>query len=108
MIVKLRSHWSRICVFAAIFALASSSVGAQRRVPNGDWCADENWGNDREGFCEVREYTLPAAGATLNVDASPNGGINVEGASRSDILVRARIVATADSPEEARAIASRV
>jgi Toastrack DUF4097 len=108
MIVKLGSYWTRICVFAALFALASSSVGAQRPAPNSDWCADENWGSDREGFCEVREYTLPAAGATLNVDASPNGGINVEGEARKDVLVRARVIATADTTDDAKAIASQV
>jgi hypothetical protein len=101
------SDWTRACVFAVIVA-AGASANAQRQGSNNDWCADESWGSDREGFCEVREYTLPAAGATLTVDASPNGGINVEGGSRRDILVRARVVATADSPEEARAIASRV
>ena len=105
---KSRSRWTRACVFAAIVATAGATATAQRRGSNTDWCADENWGSDREGFCEVREYTLPATAAPLTVDASPNGGINVEGTSRGDILVRARVVATADSPEEARAIASRV
>jgi hypothetical protein len=97
-----------VCLFAAVLTLAGSSAGAQRRAANTDWCADESWGSDRDGFCEVREYTLPAAGAMLTVDASPNGGINVEGESRGDIFVRARVVATADTPEEAKAIASRV
>jgi hypothetical protein len=108
MNVKSGSRWTRICVFGAAVALAGSSATAQRRASNNDWCAGENWGSDREGVCEVRDYTLPAAGATLSVDASPNGGIIVEGESRSDILVHARVVATADTVEEARAIASRV
>jgi hypothetical protein len=103
-----RHHWTRACIFAAVVATVGTPAAAQRRAPGGDWCADENWGRDREGFCEVREYTLPAAGATLTVDASPNGGINVEGESRGDILVRARVIATADTEEQARAIASRV
>lgn len=108
MSVKSRSRWTAVWLFAAVLALAASTVSAQRRAANDDWCADENWGSDREGFCEIREYTLPAAGATLSVDASPNGGIGVEGESRADILVRARVVATAQTAEEARAIASRV
>jgi hypothetical protein len=108
MNATLRSHWTRVCVFAAVAALAGPTVNAQRRTPTNDWCANESWGDDREGVCEVREYTVPAAGATMTVDASPNGGINVDGESRGDIFIRARVVATADTVEEARAIASRV
>ena len=51
---------------------------------------------------------MPAAGATLTVDASPNGGISVEGSARRDIVVRAKVTATAASVDEARAIAARV
>ena len=108
MSVKSGSRRTAVWLIAAVLALAASSLSAQRRASNDDWCADDNWGNDREGFCEVREYTLPAAGATLSVDASPNGGITVEGEARADIFVRARVVATAQTAEEARAIASRV
>ena len=94
---------------AVVIGAIGSPVAAQpQKASNGDWCANENWGADREGVCEVREFTVPAAGAALTVDAAPNGGIVVEGSSRSDIAVQARVVATAASEEEARAIASRV
>lgn len=98
-------------VGAAMVALviAGGPAEAQRRAAAGsDWCAQESWGDDRQGFCEVREYTVPASGGTMTVDASPNGGISVEGSSRSDIFVQARVVATAATEDEARAIASRV
>jgi len=88
--------------------LAGGPLAAQRRATGGDWCADENWGDDRQGFCEVREYSVPASGGTMTVDASPNGGISVEGSSRGDIVVQARVVATAATEEEAKSIASRV
>jgi hypothetical protein len=100
---------ARIAAAVALAAVLGAPVAAQRQTRStGDWCSDQNWGDDREGFCEVREYTVPAAGATLTVDASPNGGIDVEGSARGDILVQARVVATADTRDEARAIASRV
>ena len=103
------SRLVQVLVGAALIAAVASPVLAQRqRASNGDWCANENWGDDREGVCEVREFTVPAAGATMTVDATPNGGIVVEGSSRSDIFVQARVVATAASEDEARAIASRV
>lgn len=91
-----------------LLAACSSPLAAQRQAARDFSCADENWGNDRQGFCEIREFTVPATGATFAVDASPNGGIVVEGSQRRDILVRARVVATAQSEDEARAIAGRV
>jgi len=86
----------------------AATMRAQQVPASDDWCGDQSWGDDREGFCEVRDFTVPAAGATLTVDASPNGGIEVQGESRGDIVVRARVVATARTKDEARAIASRV
>jgi hypothetical protein len=94
-----------------VLGLVSSPAAitrAQQASASDDWCRDESWGDDREGFCEVRDFTVPAAGATMTVDASPNGGIDVKGESRGDIVVRARVVATARTKEEARAIAARV
>ena len=92
-----------------VVATVTGPAAAQRRAATGaDWCSQDNWGDDRQGFCEVREYTVPASGGTMTVDAAPNGGISVEGSSRGDIFVQARVVATAATAEEARAIASRV
>jgi hypothetical protein len=70
-------------------------------------CDDEG-GNDRlERYCEVREITLPAG--RLEVDAAPNGGITVRGEGRrTDVRVRARVVAQARTEEAARALAAEV
>jgi hypothetical protein len=97
-------------VFMIISAvpLAARPAMAQQVSTTDDWCRDQNWGRDREGVCEVREFTVLAGAGTLSVDAAPNGGISVEGSQRGDILVRARVVATADSAERARDIASAV
>ena len=91
-----------------VLALGGPAQAQRRAAGSSDWCSQENWGDDRQGFCEVREYSVPASGGTLTVDASPNGGISVEGSSRGDIFVQARVVATAATEAEARAIASRV
>jgi DUF4097 and DUF4098 domain-containing protein YvlB len=104
---KPSTYRTWICVFGAAVALASPTASSAQRAAQSDWCADESWGNDREGVCDVREYTLPASG-TLTVDASPNGGINVQGEPRSDVLVYARVIATGDTQDEARAIAAQV
>lgn len=102
-----RTSRSILAIVGLAIALGGTAT-AQRRAASDEWCRDEQWGDDREGFCEVREYTVPAAGATMSVNAEPNGGIRVEGSSRRDILVRARVVATARTVEEARALAGRV
>ena len=91
-----------------VLALGGPAAAQRRAAGSSDWCSQENWGDDRQGFCEVREYSVPASGGTLTVDASPNGGISVEGSSRGDVFVQARVVATATTEAEARAIASRV
>jgi putative adhesin len=105
------------CVFVG-FAVVAATPGhvlsgfgrtsaAPQRFDSDDWCRQQNWGNDRAGVCEVRELTFASAGS-LMVDASPNGGIKVEGAPRYDIQMRARVVATAMTEDRARQIASAV
>ena len=95
----------------AVVGLAAAwggPVAAQRASSSNEWCRDQGWGDDRQGFCEIREYTVPAAGAVLAVDARPNGGIQVDGSPRGDILVQAKVVGTAKTQEAARAIAAQV
>ena len=73
-----------------------------------DWCRNNNSGDNRARHNEIREFSVPAAGATLTVDASPNGGIKVDGEARADIMGRACVSATAATDEQARALAQRV
>lgn len=69
-------------------------------------CRDED-GDDRyERYCEIRELTLPAG--RVEVDAAPNGGIEVHGEARSDVRIRAKVVAQARTMEEARTLAAEV
>jgi DUF4097 and DUF4098 domain-containing protein YvlB len=72
-----------------------------------DWCRRERGGGDREEYCEVRPFTVTAAG-TLTVDAEPNGGINVEGTARNDVQVWAKVTAQAETMQRARQIADSV
>jgi hypothetical protein len=93
------SSWT----FAAVAALAMASAAAAadvRIVEDDAWCQQDGW-NDQARYCEVREAKLPAGGL-LTVDARPNGGIQVQGGDGNEVLLRVRIVATADSEAEAR------
>jgi len=69
-------------------------------------CADEGGNDGYRRYCEIREMTLPAG--HLEIDAAPNGGIEVHGGSRSEIRIRARVVAQARTAEEAAALAGAV
>ena len=105
----VRPHWmSGMLLIVGLSASLGGTVAAQRNSGGDDGCEGQNWGDDRSGFCEVRQYTVPASGAVLSVDAAPNGGINVEGSPRQDVLVRARVIATGRTTEEAKALAARV
>jgi hypothetical protein len=108
-----RNFMSRpLLTTAALVLTAAALLPAQSRVdrvaPGGaDWCRDDRRGDGRRVYCEAREENIPAP-ATLDVDATPNGGITVRGADRGDVQVRARITAGADTEAEARALAESV
>jgi DUF4097 and DUF4098 domain-containing protein YvlB len=106
--------------FPALFLLTLATVSlpvaapeAQRlrdsqRSQSDDWCARERYNNsDREQFCEVRQYTVPASG-TVSVNAAPNGGIDVQGEGRGDVLVQAKVTAQAETQARAKQIADSV
>ena len=61
-----------------LMALSVAPPAAAQRSGGDDWCRSERSGSsDRENYCEVRQFTVVAAG-TMNVNAEPNGGIQVE------------------------------
>lgn len=61
-----------------------------------------------ERHCEVREERMAAPAGVLQVNARPNGGINVVGWDRNEVLVRARIQAQARTAETANRIGSEI
>jgi DUF4097 and DUF4098 domain-containing protein YvlB len=81
----------------------------QGRVVDDGWCREDRSGDrDRQRLCEVREFTVPAGASQVSVDAAPNGGIEVFGSPRGDIVIRAKVTAEADSQQRAREILSGV
>jgi hypothetical protein len=65
------------------------------------------WGNDRERYCTVREDTIPARSA-LRIDGRENGGIEIIGSDRTNIVVISKIQAQAGSEREAKEIADGI
>jgi len=70
-------------------------------------CSNQGRNNDRPRHCEMREQSLPSIGR-LNIDSGQNGGTTVKGWLRGDVLVRAKIEASADTEGAAAIMASRV
>jgi len=70
-------------------------------------CQNGGYDSDRVRHCEIREQTVPAIGR-LNVDANRNGGLTVKGWLRNEVLVRARVEASAENEGAAANLASRV
>jgi hypothetical protein len=70
-------------------------------------CQNGGYDSERARHCDIREQTLPSIGR-LNIDAGQNGGATVKGWLRSDVLVRARIDASAENEGAAAILASKV
>lgn len=87
--------------------LTSTPLLSQERTLS----CDESRGNwddsGRQRLCEMREYPS-AAVSRLSVDGRTNGGVNIKGWDRSDILVRAQVTVWAPSLDDARALSKQV
>lgn len=102
----LDSTWARARECAAYLALLALALPVTLSAQDTrDWCGEDD--GDRPRHCEVRELTLSVSGS-LAVDARPNGGINVEGWDRNEVLVQAKVVGRAESEARARTIVSQV
>ena len=79
-----------------------AAAGRRRLVPQ-----RTSGNSDRATFCEVREFKVAATAGTLSVSGT-NGGISVEGESRGDVHILAKIVANAETDARARQIAASI
>jgi hypothetical protein len=95
------------CASAGARVSAASARPQERVVQEDDWCRQDHE-RDRVRLCEVREFTLSADREVIAVDASPNGGVHVEGWDRNEILVRARVQAYARQEDDAREILGEI
>ena len=95
-------------VLCAVLLFSASSIFAQDKANYKDNFCSNNWtSGDKFNINDEREFTLPVRN-TLEVDGKQNGGISVRGENRSDILVRACVVAWSNSKAEAQTAVSRI
>jgi hypothetical protein len=101
-------------IAAHVRSLVDAHVGASSWAFSAEQSFDSdpcrNQGRrDRDDYythCEVREERLPAG--PLNVNAAPNGGIQVQAWDRNEIYIRAIVQAHAEDLDTARQIATGV
>ena len=96
----------------AVLLLSGTAVSAQERGDNSykkrDFCEGSNYSyNNKISYKETREVTINAA-SLLNVDGQRNGGIQIKGENRNDILVRACVQTTGATEAEAQAFAKNI
>jgi Toastrack DUF4097 len=94
---------------ASLATAAAWAQGPLHVVANDAWCDGEgdHW-SESERYCEVREATWAAGSARTDVDASPNGGIEVHGWDRSSVKLEAKVVAMAETVAAAHDLADQV
>ena len=87
---------------------SASNASAQNKSEYKENSCSNNWSwGDKINAAAEREFTLPVRN-TLEVDGKQNGGISVRGENRSDILVRACVMAWSDSKAAAEAAVNRI
>lgn len=99
-----------IPVLAGLIVIAAPAAAQPMQVdPDADWCRVD-WrddDHDHDTYCEVRTVTLPAT-ASFEVDARPNGGVEVEAWNRNEIRVDAKVRTNARRDGEARELARQI
>ncbi len=107
---KARSYVSEIRHVHEVRDVRHLASAAQHEweAEQAEWCREYRSRDRRGWYCEVREVTYPATAGTLEIDAGGNGGIDVEGWDRSDVLVRAKVQGRARTDELARELVSEV
>lgn len=98
---------SAFIVMLTIVSALSAFANKDEDKDKGMACRDD-WHSDRLlSHCEIKEQTLPAAGA-ISVDGRQNGGVSIKGWDRNEILARARIQTAAPTQAEADALAQQI
>jgi hypothetical protein len=85
---------------------AALPLCAQNPQPKLSCEGEHNWG-DKAHECRMAESTIAGTGR-INVDSGTNGGVQVKGWSRGDILVRAKVETWAPTESEAKGMQSQV
>ncbi len=104
----------RIAVPATLVMLVLATSSGLAQADDAEWlrrCEEREDRSDRRrlvSHCDVRVERLRPSAGSIRVDPGTNGGVSIEGWSRNEVEVHARIEAKAESESEARRLASDV
>lgn len=102
--MNVKAYILPIAVISLGFGWAAAPTVSVK--PQDDWCRDHS-NHDRGWFCEVREFSLNP-GDLRRIDASPNGGISIQGWDRNEVYVVAKVQAYARDDRDAEGLVSEV
>jgi len=113
----LNSNKIRFCFYGLLFVLfillgvdARAQEKEKEKFKNKNYSRDfcsNDWSNgDKVSGRDLREMTV--GGGSLTVDGKRNGGIQVRGENRSDILIRACVQTWASTAEDAQQLAKSI
>src|SRR5260370_39829217 len=95
-------------LLAAFPAIGQTRVRADREQERSLSCNDRGFNQNKMiTHCEMRGHTR-GCGGRLSVDPGTNGGVTVKGWDRADVLVRAKVEASAEDALGAKALASQI
>ncbi len=109
---KVNSSNTFFVLLFAVFFLSGTAVFAQEKsdiqYKKRDFCSSNNYSyNGKVSYKETREMTT-SAGNLLSVDGQRNGGIQIKGENRSDVLIRACVQTTGATEQEAQTFAKNI
>jgi DUF4097 and DUF4098 domain-containing protein YvlB len=109
-VTRLAARVVPLLLICSLPALAQRSARDAQSVTDDflENCREgRNRNEDRVRFCDVREKRISAP-RNLDVDGQQNGGVNVHGWDRDEVLILAKIQSEGEDASEARDIASGI
>jgi len=91
----------------ATAAIVAAQDVARRPRYNTQDC-DNDWGGDRERYCETRDTTMATPSGGLSVDGRENGGVVFHGWDKNQVAIHSTVQAWAYSRQEAESLAKAV
>jgi hypothetical protein len=106
---------NKTAIFRVIIVLASliPPTRAMAQQSDAEWLSNcredrgDRW-DRRETYCEIRSATARPSGDLVSMEGLRNGGVQVTGWDRNEIVVKTRIRTQARSQSEAKAIAGQI
>ena len=105
MRLRIATFFASLLIVSTAFAQSFTTAPCSS---SGDGSSQHSWrSGSQERVCESRRTTLPLAGGQLRVTGK-NGGIEVTGEDRNDVVLEAQVIGQASSQEEAKQLVQNV